>query len=163
MSDDSCLCQYSYITPQNVIIRETVGQLSAMYFVTDIRSIDDGNNIPDRLLLFVRIQYHLIDFITINTEESMLGCKSDQVHPDFKEHSEVEEREVQEDADSEKDRTILKPNVEKFVSLDESKVDLVWRRVWPHLNCYLLPVDDYTRWFLMDEVHNYLSILPFPL
>lgn len=30
--------------------------------------------------------------------------------------------------------------------------DSVWRAMWRHLNCYLLPVDDYTRWFLMDEV-----------
>lgn len=31
-------------------------------------------------------------------------------------------------------------------------VDRVWRAMWRHLNCYVLPVDDYTRWFLMDEV-----------
>lgn len=33
-------------------------------------------------------------------------------------------------------------------------VDRVWRAMWRHLNCYLLPVDDYTRWFLMDEVSH---------
>jgi hypothetical protein len=33
-----------------------------------------------------------------------------------------------------------------------ARVDAVWRAVWPHLCCYLLPIDDYTRWFLMDEV-----------
>ena len=33
-----------------------------------------------------------------------------------------------------------------------NKVDAVWRSVWAHLCCYLIPVDDYTRWFLMDEV-----------
>ena len=42
-------------------------------------------------------------------------------------------------------------------SLSESRssaarVDAVWRAMWPHLCCYLLPIDDYTRWFLMDEV-----------
>ena len=33
-------------------------------------------------------------------------------------------------------------------------VDRVWRAMWRHLNCYVLPVDDYTRWFLMDEVSD---------
>jgi hypothetical protein len=32
------------------------------------------------------------------------------------------------------------------------RVDKLWQVVWKHLCCYLLPVDDYTRWFLMDEV-----------
>ena len=36
-----------------------------------------------------------------------------------------------------------------------NKVDAVWRAVWAHLCCYLIPVDDYTRWFLMDEVSWY--------
>lgn len=36
-------------------------------------------------------------------------------------------------------------------------VDAVWRAVWPHLCCYLLPIDDYTRWFLMDEVQRFWS------
>ena len=36
-----------------------------------------------------------------------------------------------------------------------NKVDVVWRAVWAHLCCYLIPVDDYTRWFLMDEVSWY--------
>eukprot|EP00596_Hydrurales_sp_CCMP1899_P003589 CAMPEP_0119053678 /NCGR_PEP_ID=MMETSP1177-20130426/74576_1 /TAXON_ID=2985 /ORGANISM="Ochromonas sp, Strain CCMP1899" /LENGTH=801 /DNA_ID=CAMNT_0007033687 /DNA_START=197 /DNA_END=2600 /DNA_ORIENTATION=+ len=32
------------------------------------------------------------------------------------------------------------------------RVDKLWQVIWGHLCCYLLPVDDYTRWFLMDEV-----------
>lgn len=36
-----------------------------------------------------------------------------------------------------------------------ARVDAVWRAVWPHLCCYLLPIDDYTRWFLMDEVQRF--------
>ena len=33
-----------------------------------------------------------------------------------------------------------------------NKIDVVWRAIWAHLCCYLIPIDDYTRWFLMDEV-----------
>ena len=36
-----------------------------------------------------------------------------------------------------------------------NKIDVVWRAIWAHLCCYLIPIDDYTRWFLMDEVSWY--------
>jgi hypothetical protein len=41
---------------------------------------------------------------------------------------------------------------ERETRSSDARVDAVWRAVWPHLCCYLLPIDDYTRWFLMDEV-----------
>lgn len=36
---------------------------------------------------------------------------------------------------------------------DEGDHDKLWRALWAHLSCYVLPQsDDYTRWFLHDEV-----------
>lgn len=43
-----------------------------------------------------------------------------------------------------------------------SDVDLVWSSMWPHLNCYALPGDDYTRWYLMDEVGTSIGHSPEP-
>lgn len=43
-----------------------------------------------------------------------------------------------------------------------SNVDLVWRSMWPHMNCYALPGDDYTRWYLMDEVGTSIGHSPEP-
>ena len=53
--------------------------------------------------------------------------------------------ELDQENENENERRTLKCN----------KVDAVWRAVWAHLCCYLIPVDDYTRWFLMDEVSWY--------
>ena len=30
-------------------------------------------------------------------------------------------------------------------------VDAITSQLWKHLNCYTLPGNEYTRWFLMDE------------
>jgi hypothetical protein len=96
----------------------------------------------------------LISFIIVSTKACMLGCKSDREHAEehSEEHSEEEAEEEEEEAvDAKEDDSSSQ------CSTDESKedlVDIVWRSVWPHLNCYLLPVDDYTRWFLMDEVRT---------
>jgi len=34
----------------------------------------------------------------------------------------------------------------------QSLIDDVWEAMWPHLNCYTVPGDEYTRWYMMDEV-----------
>lgn len=38
-----------------------------------------------------------------------------------------------------------------------SLVDRVWKAMWPHLNCYNVPGDEYTRWYMMDEVGTSIS------
>lgn len=37
-------------------------------------------------------------------------------------------------------------------ALVDEDVSLLWDALWPHLQCYLVPEDDYTRWYMMDEV-----------
>ena len=80
-----------------------------------------------------------------------------------REHSKGEDEEAEgvreKEKDSDKDAITSKVDNERLCSLEERKVDRVWRDIWPHLNCYLLPVDDYTRWFLMDEVRTCLFLL----
>ena len=31
-------------------------------------------------------------------------------------------------------------------------VDNIWDHMWPHLNCFTLDNDEYTEWYMMDEV-----------
>ena len=111
----------------------------------------------------IQLTTKLLNFITIlfpvSIKASMINCKKNKEQPE----TEAEEAEEENEKEALSDKDMIKSNADKerLCSLEESKVDRIWRTIWPHLNCYLLPVDDYTRWFLMDEVHTCLFLLPF--
>lgn len=46
----------------------------------------------------------------------------------------------------------LASRVASMIKSTEGDVDGVWQSIWPYLNCYTLSEDDYTQWYLMDEV-----------
>ena len=106
----------------------------------------------------IQLTTKLLNFITIailfpvSIEASMINCKSNKEHSEADKEEAVDENENE--VSSDKDTITSNADSERLCSLEESKVDRIWRSIWPHLNCYLLPVDDYTRWFLMDEVHT---------
>jgi hypothetical protein len=35
--------------------------------------------------------------------------------------------------------------------------ETIWNNIWRHMSCYTLPSDDYTRWYLMDEVGSSIT------
>ena len=88
----------------------------------------------------------------------MISRKSDRELNKAEDEEADKEGEKEKEIFSDKDAITSNEENEKLCSLKEREVDRVWRNIWPHLNCYLLPVDDYTRWFLMDEVRTYLCM-----
>ena len=41
-------------------------------------------------------------------------------------------------------------------------VDRLWQSVWPHMNCYTVSEDEYTQWYVMDEVGTSIMHHPEP-
>ena len=46
----------------------------------------------------------------------------------------------------------LVSRVASMIKSTKGGIDGVWQSIWPYMNCYSLSEDDYTQWYLMDEV-----------
>ena len=96
----------------------------------------------------------LINIITtVLTAADMIGLrfKSEETDENLDlDHDSQLGRENENENENEKINKNNNKEIKDISSFD--KVEAVWGAVWGHLCCYLLPVDDYTRWFLMDEV-----------
>lgn len=56
----------------------------------------------------------------------------------------------------------LASRVASMIQSTTGDVDGVWQSIWPYMNCYTLSEDDYTQWYLMDEVGTSIMHNPAP-